>query len=78
MRANNSVVETLCGVCGETTHSTCKGPWIKTGTGMWELETGVSRCPRCGSGDVVSRFDDGGMLVPVMNALVQMPKVRRC
>lgn len=77
MMPNNSVVETVCGVCGETTHSDAKGPWTGQG-GVWELETGVSKCPRCGSRDVVSRFDDGGMLVPVTDILVPMPRGRRC
>lgn len=65
MRPRNAIVETECGACGEKSHSKTEGSWKKTGEGMWELEAWVGRCWKCGSHDVVSRFDDGGMLVPV-------------
>lgn len=77
MMPRNAVVETVCGACGKETHSDAKGPWTGR-NGVWELDTGVSRCPLCGSGDVESRFDDGGMLVPVEDKLVPMPRGRRC
>lgn len=80
MKARNAVVVTECGSCGEESHSSCKGPWLKTGEGVWELDAGVARCPKCGSSDTESRFDDGGMLVPVEDVLVPWvpPRESRC